>query len=154
MNPDFYMKYEYADERWIQIRLKREERFRQYISISYSHTLRNEVKELQTEGRELYASKITMGQASLALANEERRRNHKAIIHRDNTIFCDDRETYYIPVGRSLLTVMSSNRAMMNSVANLDLITDTFMMLIDDVRKSFVNGVKQAHLFSGSVSAV
>ena len=147
LNPDFYMKYEYADERWIQIRLKRGERLRQYISISYSYTLMNEVKNLQTEVRGLYESKNSMEQASLALANEERRRNHKAIAHRVNTIFCDDKEIYYIPAGRSLLTVMSSNRAMMNSVANVDLITDTFMMLIDDVRKSFINGVKQAHLF-------
>lgn len=81
------------------------------------------------------------------LTNEERKRNHELIVRKVNEIFHDNRETYYIPAGRSLLTVMSNNRAMMSNAGNLDLITEMFMMLIDSVRNSFRNGVKRAHLF-------
>lgn len=65
LNPEFYMKYEYADGLWIQVKLKNGDRNRQYISVTYS----------------------------------------------------------------------------------MELITETFMMLIDSVRNSFRNGLKQAHLF-------
>jgi len=42
---------------------------------------------------------------------------------------------------------MSNNRAMMNNAGDLDLITEMFMVLIDNVRNSFRDGVKKAHLF-------
>lgn len=41
---------------------------------------------------------------------------------------------------------MSNNRAMMNNAGDLDLITEMFMVLIDNVRNSFRDGVKK-HIF-------
>ena len=139
LNPEFYMKYDYAESVWIQVKLKRGDRDKQYISVTYSPELLNSIKKLQMEIREMYHSNV--------LTNEERKRNHEMIVHRVNEIFCDNKETYYIPAGRSLLTVMSNNRAIMNNAGNLDLITEMFMMLIDSVRNSFGNGVRKAHLF-------
>lgn len=129
------------------MKLKRGDRDKQYISVTYSPELLNSIKKLQMEIREMYHSNEGIIKTSLVLTNEERKRNHEMIVHRVNEIFCDNKETYYIPAGRSLLTVMSNNRAIMNNAGNLDLITEMFMMLIDSVRNSFGNGVRKAHLF-------
>ncbi len=147
LNPEFYMKYDYAESVWIQVKLKRGDRDKQYISVTYSPELLNSIKKLQMEIREMYHSNEGIIKTSLVLTNEERKRNHEMIVHTVNEIFCDNKETYYIPAGRSLLTVMSNNRAIMNNAGNLDLITEMFMMLIDSVRNSFGNGVRKAHLF-------
>lgn len=147
LNPDFYMKYDYMEDIWIQVRLKQGDKNKQYISVTYSSRLLNSVKKLQTEIREMYHSNEGIVKTSLVLTNEERKRNHEMIVRKVNSVFGDNKETYYIPAGRSLLTVMSNNRAMMNNAGNLDLITETFMMLIDSVRNSFGNGVRKVHLF-------
>ncbi len=147
LNPNFYMRYDYEEELWIQVQLKKGDRDKQYISVTYSPRLLGEVRKLQREIQDMYHDKEEVIKTSLVLKNEERKRNHEMIINRINTIFCDSKETYYIPAGRSLLTVMSNNRAIMNNAVELDLITEMFMMLIDSVRNSFREGVKKAHLF-------
>lgn len=147
LNPKFYMKYDYAEDLWIQVQLKKGDKNKQYISVTYSKRLLDSVKELQKEIQNIYHNNEGIIKSSLLLTNEERKRNHEMIIYRINTIFCDSKETYYIPAGRSLLTVMSNNRAVMNNAGDLDLITEMFMMLIDNVRNSFRNGLKKAHLF-------
>ncbi len=146
LNPEFYMKYDYAADVWIQVKLKKGDKNKQYISVTYSPELLNSIKKLQIEIREMYHNNEGVIKTSLVLTNEERKRNHEMIVHRVNEIFRDNKETYYIPAGRSLLTVMSNNRAIMNNAGNLDLITEMFMMLIDSVRNSFGNGVRKAHL--------
>lgn len=147
LNPEFYMKYDYEAGLWIQVELKTGDENRQYISVTYSPELLNLIKKLQMEIQEIYRGNECVIKTSLVLTNEERKRNHEMIVHKVNEIFHDNKETYYIPAGRSLLTVMSNNRATMNNAGNLDLITEMFMMLIDSVRNSFRNGVKKAHLF-------
>ncbi len=147
LNPAFYMQYEYAESIGIEIYFKRGKKERQYISITYSPKLLGLIKEFQVEIQKMYHDKEGEMKTSLALANEERKRVHEMIARKMNSIFCDDRETYYIPAGRSLLTVMSNSRAMMNQAGSLDYITEMFMMLIDSVRNSFKEGVKKAHLF-------
>jgi len=146
LNSEFYMKYEYSPDIWIETALKKGDGNKQYISVTYSNRLFGAVKDLQKEMRELHGND-SLKRTSLVLANEERNRNHEKIARRVNEIFGDDRETYYIPAGRSLLTVMSNNRATMNKAGNLDLITDMFMMLIDTVRNRFAQGVRKAHLY-------
>ncbi len=147
LNPDFYMKYEYAANIWIHVRLKKGDRKNQFINVRYSPELISAINRLQKEMREMHYKDKEMIRTSLALANEGKKRNHEMIVRKVNAIFCDNKETYYIPAGRSLLTVMSNNRAMINSASNVDLITEMFMMLIDSVRNSFENGVKRAHLY-------
>lgn len=39
LNPEFYMKYDYAVDIWIQVRLKTGDRNKQYISVTYSPEL-------------------------------------------------------------------------------------------------------------------
>ena len=146
LNPEFYMKYDYADEIWIKTELRKGSKSKRYISVTYSPRLMNEIKKLQDEVTELHQDYIRTMASSFALANEEAKRNRNMIKTKVCKIFCDDEETYYIPAGRALLTVLSESRASMNSIVNLDLITETFMTLIDMVRPGFKQGVKKAHL--------
>ncbi len=147
LNPEFYMKYDYAEDLWIQVQLKKGDRNRQYISVTYSRILLGSIKKLQKEIQNMFHDKEKSIQVSLVLTSEERKRNHEMIIRKVNSIFLDSKETYYIPAGRSLLTVMSNNRAVMSNIGGLDFITEMFMVLIDNVRNSFRDGVKKAHLF-------
>lgn len=142
----FYMRYEYATDIWIETVLKEGRDGKQYIRVNYSRALMSLLRELQQQIREMYRNSKAGVHGSLALANEERKRNHKMITSKVNGIFDDNRETYYIPAGRSLLTVMSNNHAILSKVSNLDLITDMFMTLIDTVRDDFMQGVRRAHI--------
>ncbi len=147
LNPDLYLKYEYYDDIWIEISMYDDHiKRRRYISVNYSEEMRRQISELQEEVRQMRNDRMHVT-TSLALANEERKRDYNAIAQRVNEIFHDDKETYYIPAGRSVLTVLSSSRAMMNSLTNLDLITERFMMMIDGVREIYNRGVKNAHLY-------
>lgn len=117
LNPDFYMKYDYKENIWIEVQLKQGDKNKLFISVSYSPQLLAEIKEFQKEIQDIYyANEKTIGK-SLVLKNEERKRNYEMIMNRINTIFGDAKETYYIPAGRSLLTVMANNRAVMNNAA-------------------------------------
>lgn len=58
LNPEFYMKYDYAEDSWIQVRLEQGERNKQYISVTYSHKLLNAIKDLQQNVREIISSLI------------------------------------------------------------------------------------------------
>lgn len=147
LNPAFYMRYEYISDIWIEVVLEKNNEKKQYIDVKYSDKLLRSLNYLQKMVREMNCSNEGVARTSLVLANEERNRNHEKIARQVNDIFGDNRETYYIPAGRSLLTVMSNNRATMNKAGNLDLITDMFMMLIDTVRNHFAQGVREAHLY-------
>lgn len=147
LNPKMRMRYEFTENIWLEVALEQGVRQnRQFISVYYSKKLYERISTLENEVIELYNSDLSVV-TSLALTNERRKRNHELIIQKVNEIFEDDRETYYIPAGRSLLTVMSGNRATMNSVSYLDLVTEQFMMMIDSVRNSFNLGVKKAHQY-------
>lgn len=147
LDPKFKMKYEYAPNIEISVALYDGDRKgKKLIGVNYSPALFAEIEKLRREAVELYNTNMhTL--TTLALANEQRKQTHDMITKRVNAIFADDMETYYIPAGRSLLTVMSSNRATMNSATNLDMITEQFMMMIDSVRNSFSNGVRRAYQF-------
>lgn len=147
LNPDLYLKYEYYENVWIEVKMYDDPfALRRYISVNYSEEMKRQISELQKEVRKMRNGRVHVT-TSLALANEERKRDYNVIAQRVNEIFHDDKEAYYIPAGRSLLTVLSNSRAMMNSFPNLDLITERFMMMIDGVREIYNRGVKNAHLY-------
>lgn len=146
LNPKLQMRYFFADGIWIKAELSKDDKGTRLIDIIYSDQLQSQILRLQEDAQVIYRNNhyAKIG-TSLALANEERKRNHEGIIREVNEIFRDEQETYYIPAGRSLLTVMSSNRSLMNSATNLDLITERFMMMIDSIREDFSQGVKMAY---------
>lgn len=81
---------------------------------------------------------------SLAYASKERLRNYDNFKKSLNQIFDDNKETYYIPAGRSMLTLLVNNRSLIES-NNLDLITRQYMQIIDNIHGVFEDGIRNAH---------
>ena len=56
----------------------------------------------------------------------------------------DFKETYYIPAGRSMITLLVNNRSLIEN-ENLDLITRQFMQIIDSIHVAFADGIRNVH---------
>lgn len=138
-----YLRYEYADGIWIDVKLNGNGRKR-YISVRYSSRLTQELKNLEKEALELYKQKLDTTTISLAYASKERLRNYDNFKNSVNKIFDDYKETYYIPAGRSMLTLLVNNRSLLEN-DNLDLITRQFMQVIDNIHRVFEDGIKNVH---------
>ena len=96
------------------------------------------------EALDLYVQKKDMTYLSLAYASKERLRNYDNFKKSLNQIFDDNKETYYIPAGRSMLTLLVNNRSLIES-NNLDLITRQYMQIIDNIHGVFEDGIRNAH---------
>lgn len=141
-----YLKYVYADEIWIDVQLasRKETRNRKFISVRYSPKLKAKIKQLEKEALDLYAQKSDTTTISLAYASKERLRNYDNFKNSVNQIFDDYKETYYIPAGRSMITLLVNNRSLIEN-DNLDLITRQFMQIIDNIHGAFSDGIRNVH---------
>lgn len=138
-----YLKYEYASEIWIDVKLNKNGK-RKYISVRYSPKLTQTLKDLEKEALELFEQKTETTTISLAYASKERLRNYDNFKNSVNKIFDDYKETYYIPAGRSMLTLLVNNRSLLEN-DNLDLITRQFMQVIDNIHRVFEDGIRNVH---------
>ena len=102
------------------------------------------IAKLEKEALELHKQKADTANVSLAYASKERLRNYDNFKNSVNQIFDDDRETYYIPAGRSMLTLLVNNRSLLEN-ENLDLITRQFMQVIDNIHRVFEDGIRNVH---------
>lgn len=138
-----YLKYEYASGIWIDVKLNKNGK-RKYISVRYSPKLTQTLKDLEKEALELFEQKPETTTISLAYASKERLRNYDNFKNSVNKIFDDYKETYYIPAGRSMLTLLVNNRSLLEN-DNLDLITRQFMQIIDNIHRVFEDGIRNVH---------
>ena len=99
------------------------------------------ISSLKTD---IFEQKMETATISLAYASRERLRNYDNFKNRVNEIFDDYKETYYIPAGRSMLTLLVNNRSLLEN-DNLDLITRQFMQVIDNIHRAFEDGIKNVH---------
>ena len=143
LDPEFKIHYSFTEDIWFESILVSKGRGKKYISGNYSQALRDKINALQEEALDLYRD-IEKTQLSLELRRETRSRNREYILHKVNEVFNDDLTTYYIPAGRSMLTLLSTNRATMNSLQNLDFVMDRFLELIDGIRSVYQEGVRKA----------
>lgn len=143
LDKKLYLKYEYADGIWIDVKLH-ESGKRKYISVRYSQKLTQTLKDLEKEALELFRQKPENTTISLAYASKERLRNYDNFKKSVNEIFDDYKETYYIPAGRSMLTLLVNNRSLLEN-DNLDLVTRQFMQVIDNIHRVFEDGIKNVH---------
>ena len=102
------------------------------------------LNSLEEEALELFKQKPETTTVSLAYASKERLRNYDNFKNSVNKIFDDYKETYYIPAGRSMLTLLVNNRSLLEN-DNLDLITRQFMQVIDNIHRVFEDGIKNVH---------
>ena len=138
-----YLKYEYASGIWIDVKLNKNGK-RKYISVRYSPKLTQTLKDLEKEALELFEQKPETTTISLVYASKERLRNYDNFKNSVNKIFDDYKETYYIPAGRSMLTLLVNNRSLLEN-DNLDLITRQFMQVIDNIHRVFEDGIRNVH---------
>ena len=138
-----YLKYEYASGIWLDVKLNKNGK-RKYISVRYSPKLTQTLKDLEKEALELFEQKPETTTLSLAYASKERLRNYDNFKNSVNKIFDDYKETYYIPAGRSMLTLLVNNRSLLEN-DNLDLITRQFMQVIDNIHRVFEDGIRNVH---------
>lgn len=138
-----YLKYEYASGIWIDVKLNKNGK-QKYISVRYSPKLTQTLKDLEKEALELFEQKPETTTISLAYASKERLRNYDNFKNSVNKIFDDYKETYYIPAGRSMLTLLVNNRSLLEN-DNLDLITRQFMQVIDNIHRVFEDGIRNVH---------
>lgn len=154
LNKNLYMKYEYTESIWIEVTLGGNKK---YISVTYSPELAAKIKALQKEVLELHAEPMEIS-ATLAFTSKERTRNYDDITNRVNRIFSDYKETYYIPAGRSMMTLLANSRSVIkneNDNVNLDLITKRFMLQIDSIDGAYTEGIRGVHKrFPGSEARV
>lgn len=136
-----YLKYEYTDGIWIDVKLNGTAK--RYISVRYSAKLTHEIKLLEEEALKLHKQKQNTN-TSLAYASKERLRNYDNFKNNINRIFDDYKETYYIPAGRSMITLLVNNRSLIEN-ENLDLITREFMRIIDNIHGAFSDGIRNVH---------
>ncbi|MBQ2800488.1 MAG: AAA family ATPase [Lachnospiraceae bacterium] len=99
---------------------------------------------MEKEALELYVQKPDTTTISLAYASKERLRNYDNLKNSVNRIFDDFKETYYIPAGRSMITLLVNNRSLIEN-DNLDLITRQFMQIIDNIHGAFSDGIRNVH---------
>ncbi len=83
---------------------------------------------------------------SFNFASLERARLHRDILEMVNNLFNDYCETYYIPAGRQLLTLISSQKTKLD-YDSIDLVNRKFMQFNESIQSKFVNGISNAHKF-------
>lgn len=137
-----YLRYEYTDDIWIDVKLN--EKKKKYINVRYSSKLSKKIYELEKEAFDLFDQKKDAATISLSYASKERIRNYDNFKTNINRIFDDYKETYYIPAGRSMITLLVNNRSLVEN-ENLDLITRQFMQIIDNIHGAFSDGIRNVH---------
>lgn len=139
-----YMKYQFSVDIWIEVKLASSATCdRQYIQLEYSPELR---ERIQKYGENIVQNRLVQREIELNLQDslDERLRNRREIEKNINDIFKDYAETYYIPAGRSLLTLMTNQKTKLD-YASMDLVNRRFMQLIESVQAMFDNGITEAH---------
>ncbi len=140
LDPHLYLRYEFSEDIWIEVKLNEG-----FIDVWHSFRLIQEIRQLEHEALSLHKQKTEMAKRnSLVGAVNERQRSFDYFRDKISLIFEDGKETYYIPAGRSMITLLINNRSLIES-ENLDLITRQFMRIIDSIQEKFADGIRNVH---------
>lgn len=140
---DLWMEYQFSQEIYMQVYLKTREKGKKYISINYSDKLLEELKSLEKKSVSFFEVAKRYDTVS-GFASSERLRRHQEIVKEINTILSDDLETYYIPAGRSLLTLMTNQKTKLD-YETIDLVNRKFMQFIENIQPKFSAGISMVH---------
>ena len=132
-----FLEYEFVPKQvWLSIDLESQQG---YINLRNSRELTRRINKLLAEVMNLYRNKYVT-QDTIGLNSKERIRTQTLISAKVNDIFEDYEETYYIPAGRSMLSLLSSGDV--SSVrSSLDYITRQFVDIINSIRRYFNTGI-------------
>lgn len=132
------MKYIYRE--LIEIEVCLSEKTKRYIGITYSSNLIKEVRNLFGQAKKFYNGLESLNE-SYSFDRTERIRWHQEMREKINSIFDDYKETYYIPAGRSMLTLMTNQKTKLD-YENMDLLNIRFMQFIESIRMRFDSGIR------------
>lgn len=140
---DLEMEYFFLPDIYINVHLKRRDRGKKYISINYCDKLVEKIKELEKESIDFY--KIAKQYDTVSgFASTERLRRHQEIVKTISVLLSDELETYYIPAGRSLLTLMTNQKTKLD-YDTIDLVNRKFMQFIENIQPKFSSGISMLH---------
>ena len=146
LNPELLMEYRFTDAVTAQVSLANGRNSKKYISISYSRQLKDAVTELEGSLQNAHYNKVDTLDYNFSFINAERARIHKEISEKINTLFEDQYETYYIPAGRQLLTLLASQKTKLD-YDSIDLVNRKFMQFNESVQSNFRDGISNVHKF-------
>lgn len=143
LDSNLHLEFKFTDEVQISVTLEEGARGKKYIGIKYSDFLIWSIKEFESRLDNFYQESNDL---SFNFASLERARLHRDILEMVNNLFNDYCETYYIPAGRQLLTLISSQKTKLD-YDSIDLVNRKFMQFNESIQSKFVNGISNAHKF-------
>lgn len=142
LSKDLQLQYICYDDIYIQANLTQKNKF---ITIKFSPKFNEKIKMLEKEVLTYHKNSKNYN-TILNFGALENLRLHQDIIKKINTLFGDDMETYYIPAGRSLLTLMTNQKTTL-SYDSIDLVNKKFMQLIESIQSKFDMGISNVHKY-------
>lgn len=138
---DLYIEYEFSDSIWIKVNLEKKKK--KYLSINHSPDLIKQVKKLESEAAEFYRLHLTEDSMSSHLIVEQR--NFFAELQEKIlTILGDDMMTYYLPAGRSMMSLLANQKTKLN-YEDLETLNRIFIQRIESLQSKFAEGITQVH---------
>lgn len=139
---DLEMEYQFTQQITMKVYLKCTDN-KKSIAVNYSDKLSAEMVRLEKLSMDFFY--MTKGYDTVSgFASTERLRLHQEIVKSVNEILSDDLETYYIPAGRSLLTLMTNQKTKLD-YDTIDLVNRKFMQFIENIQPKFSAGILQLH---------
>lgn len=143
LDKGLYLSYHFTKDVDVAVSLEEGTDGRQFIGIHYSDYLKDCVKSLEVV---LMKNHKIDAESSFSFASTERARLHKEILEKVNDLFNDKYETYYIPAGRQLLTLLASQKTKLD-YDSIDLVNRKFMQFNESIQSRFEHGISNAHKF-------
>ena len=142
LDEKLYLAYHFTENVDITLSLEKGKKERKYIGIYYSDYLYKNIRSLERA----YKKADQVAADSFSFASTERARLHKEILEKVNDLFDDKYETYYIPAGRQLLTLLASQKTKLD-YDSIDLVNRKFMQFNESIQSRFEHGISNAHKF-------
>lgn len=142
---DLNLQYIYKKDISIMVSLKKKINGKKYINIKFSEIFKNKILELEHEVISYHDNTRSIDNIS-SFISTERLRLHQEIIKKINILLDDELETYYIPAGRSLLTLMTNQKTKLD-YQTIDLVNRKFMQFIENIQPKFDAGIAQLHKY-------
>ncbi|HHV11948.1 MAG TPA: AAA family ATPase [Clostridiales bacterium] len=138
------LRYEYKEGYWTVVALQKRNG-KNYLSINFSAEFEKDMKAYEGQAYDFYLSNKESS-TNFSFATTERLRMHQELFRKISGMLNDDMQCYYIPAGRSLMTLMTNQKTKLD-YNTMDLINRKFMQFIESIQSKFDMGISQAYKY-------
>lgn len=138
------LRYVYKADYWTEITLQKR-KGKKYLSIDFSPAFIKDMRSYEKEAYDFYLSGIESS-TNFTFVTTERLRMHQELFRKISQLLNDDMQCYYIPAGRSLMTLMTNQKTKLD-YNTMDLINRKFMQFIESIQSKFDMGISQAYKY-------